>query len=89
MDLIYGPASNIGKEEFWIEFNDLGNFKEGAWCIGGDFNEVLYSADRNGKRGSNAQKRNFHDWISEFGLIDIPINNIQFTWSKWQRKCNL
>lgn len=25
--------------------------------------------------------RNFHDWISEFGLIDIPINNIKFTWS--------
>lgn len=25
--------------------------------------------------------RNFHDWVTEFGLIDIPINNIHFTWS--------
>lgn len=39
---IYGPASNIGKEEFWIELNDLGNLTKCKWCIGGDFNEVLY-----------------------------------------------
>lgn len=44
---IYGPASNIGKEELWLELNNLGNLPEGACCIGGDFNTVLYSKDRN------------------------------------------
>lgn len=46
---IYGRASNIGKEEFWIESNDLGNLTEGAWCIGADFNEVLYQLTEMGE----------------------------------------
>lgn len=73
---IYGPASNIGKEEYWIELNDLGNLTEGKWCIGGDFNEVLYSEDRKGRSSSNSQRRNFHEWLSDFGLIEVPTNNI-------------
>lgn len=73
---IYGPASNIGKEEYWIELNDLGNLTEGNWCIGGDFNEVLYSEDRKGRSSSNSQRRNFHEWLSDFGLIEVPTNNI-------------
>lgn len=28
---------NNGKEEFWIELNNLGNLIEGARCIGGEF----------------------------------------------------
>lgn len=29
------------KRNFWIELNDLGNLDDGAWCVGGDFDEVL------------------------------------------------
>lgn len=32
---IYSLSSNRGKEEFWIELNDLGNLVEGTWWIGG------------------------------------------------------
>lgn len=38
LSCIYGPSTNRGKEEFWIELNDLGNLIEGDWCIGADFN---------------------------------------------------
>lgn len=31
----------MGKEEFWTELINLGNLVEGAWCVGGDFNEIL------------------------------------------------
>lgn len=68
-----------GKENFWVELNDLGNLSEGAWCIGGELNEVLYSEDQKGRRRSNAHRMNFHEWVNEFGLIDLPIHNIQFT----------
>lgn len=44
---IYGPSSNRGKDEFWTELYDLGNS-----MVFGDFNEVLYSEDRNVRRGS-------------------------------------
>lgn len=32
---IYSLSSNGGKEEFWIELNDLSNLVEGTWWIGG------------------------------------------------------
>lgn len=51
---VYGPPSNRGKEEFWIELYDLGSLIEEPWCIGGDFNEVLYLEDRKGRRVSTA-----------------------------------
>lgn len=44
---IYGSSSNRGKDEFWTELYDLGNS-----MVFGDFNEVLYSEDRNVRRGS-------------------------------------
>lgn len=40
---IYGPSYNRGKQEFWTELFDLGNLSDGIWCVGGDFNKVLYS----------------------------------------------
>lgn len=42
--------------------NDLGNFIEGAWCDGGDFNESLYSGDRNRGAFSSIPMANFHSW---------------------------
>lgn len=76
---IYGPFYNRAKEEFWTELFDLGNLTDGVWCVGGDFNKVLYSEGRNGRRSSYIQMRNFHDWVTEFALIDIPIKNLQYT----------
>lgn len=35
----------------------------------GDFNEVLYSADRNMRRSSNVQTRKFHDWVTELVFL--------------------
>lgn len=43
---IYGPPSNRGKSDFWIELNDIGNLVDGPWCIGGDFSDILYPSDR-------------------------------------------
>lgn len=78
---IYGPASNFMARGHWVELNDLSNLSEGAWCICGDFSEVLYSEDRSGNSQSYTHKMTIHDWISEFGLIYLTIQNIQYTWS--------
>lgn len=70
--------------EFWIELNDLGNVIEGAWCVGGDFNEILYSGDMNMGAGSGTQMGNVHSWILDFALIDPPLQNIGYTWSNFR-----
>lgn len=47
-------AMNTGKEECWTELNNLGNLVEGAWCVVGDFNQILYKTERNGSTTSTA-----------------------------------
>lgn len=36
------------------------------------------------ERSSNIQMRKFHEWVIEFALIDIPIKNLQYTWSNFR-----
>lgn len=78
---IYDPSSNRGKDEFQTELFDLGNLTKGAWRLGGEFNEVLYSEDKNGRRNSDVQIRKLHKWVTNFALIDIPIKKQQYTLS--------
>lgn len=54
------------------------------WCIGGDLYKVLYLEDRNGRRVSSAQSKNFHEWVTHFALIDNLIKNVQYTWSNFK-----
>lgn len=60
--------SNRGKEEFWTELNDPGNLAKGAWCVGGDFNEVLHSLDRS---SFNAQLKKVQ-WLGVWFCSDRP-----------------
>lgn len=70
-----------GKENFWVELNDLGNLSEGAWCIGGELNEVLYSEDQKGRRRSNAHRNprvGQRIWSYRFTYSQRPVYVIQF-----------
>lgn len=81
---IYGPPLNMGKLEFWTELNDIGNLVLGPWCVGGDFNEILFPSDRKGQSRITRNSKCFHDWIAEFALIDLPLPNLQHTWSNFR-----
>lgn len=53
------------------------------WCVGGDFNELLFSEDRNRPAASTSQMANFHAWVSAFNLSDLPLQYTHFTWSNF------
>lgn len=59
--LVFMVLPRTGEKRIFELKNDLGNLIEGGWCIGEDFNEVLYSEDRNGRRSSSVQRRKFHE----------------------------
>lgn len=67
LSCIYVPSTSIGNEDFRI--NDLGYLIDGAWCVGGNSNEDLYSGDHNRCTGSSVQMSNFHSSVSEFALV--------------------
>lgn len=73
-----------GTFEFWTELKDLGNLLEGGWCIGGDFNEVLFTSDRSGRRRPNPHMETFKEWVSDFNLIDLTLQQGDHTWSNFR-----
>lgn len=52
--------------------------------MGGDFNEILYASDRKGCTRLNAHSDRFHNWISDFSLLDWPMTNLRHTWSNFR-----
>jgi len=64
---------------------ELGRVRDGwsgPWCLGGDFNEILYVYERNtGVCPSNAMAE-FRDFINQKALVDLSLRGGDFTWSR-------
>jgi hypothetical protein len=53
-------------------------------CVCGDFNEVRYAEERRSLRGDGAAvaTQYFNVFITDNGLIDLPLCGRRFTWYK-------
>ena len=70
---VYGPVENNLRESFWEELGAIKGLWDGPWCVGGDFNEVLFPNERaRGGRLSNSMRR-YSDILYELDLIDLPL----------------
>ena len=52
--------------------------------MGGDFNVVRFPSERLGSNSFIAAVQEFSNFISEQGLIDLPLQGGAFTWSNSQ-----
>ena len=77
---VYGPVENSDREAFWEELGSIKGLWEGPWCVGDDFNEVLfpYESSRGG-RLSNSMRR-FSDIMNDLDLRDLPLQGGPYTW---------
>jgi hypothetical protein len=78
---VYG--SNVDRERslMWDELTGIRNWWGVPWCVGGDFNVVRFPSERMGSVGFSPAMYDFSDFISDHGLIDIPLSGGNFTWS--------
>jgi hypothetical protein len=60
----------------WDELVGLMSWWEMPWCIGGDFNVVRFPS-----AGFSAAMEEFSDFIFLHNLVDLPLDDGQFTWS--------
>nr|XP_023922896.1 uncharacterized protein LOC112034312 [Quercus suber] len=65
----------------WEELSVLSSWWNVPWCVGGNFNVVRFPSERAGATVFTAAMLEFSKFISEQGLIDIPLEGGTFTWS--------
>ena len=77
---IYGPNSVRDSRFLWEELFGLNSWWNVPWCVGGDFNVVRFLSERSSPTSFTAAMREFFNFISKQGLIDIPLQEGSFTW---------
>lgn len=78
-----------GKKLLWEEIVNVKKVKGGErWCLLGDFNSIKSPTERKRVDGynMNEEMQIFGEFISEAGLIDLPLIGRKFTWYKSDRK---
>ena len=78
---VYGPQSDRERSLMWDELSGLASWWGTPWCVGGDFNVVRFPTERLGGEALTPAMLDFSDFISTFGLVDIPLEGGSFTWS--------
>ncbi|XP_071741078.1 uncharacterized protein [Rutidosis leptorrhynchoides] len=76
---VYGPHSDVKKQEMWFALDSLLRSIDSAWVVCGDFNEVRNQSDRLSCDFHQCRATRFNDFITMNNLIEIPINGKRFT----------
>lgn len=77
---MYGPS--LGGQlldEFLSELEVIRGRREVPWCIGGDFNEVLFLNKRNKVARRTRGMDAFGDFADQNDLIAVPLSGAQYT----------
>jgi hypothetical protein len=78
----YDPCSPTGRAEFtsWLYNLDASDYA--LWLMVGDFNLMRSPKNQNRPGGDSNNMLLFNDIISHLDLVEVPLNNRAFTWSK-------
>ena len=76
---VYGPIERRLRESFWEELGSISGLWEEPWCVGGDFNEILYPNERTREGKISNSMRRFSDVLNDLGLRDLPLQGGPYT----------
>lgn len=84
ISVVYGLMDSNLFSVFLDELDMLKPSSKLPWCIGGDFNEVLFLDEKsNGGRRTKSMEL-FGDFVDRNNLLDFPCSGPRFTWSHFQ-----
>ncbi|XP_026440567.1 uncharacterized protein LOC113339529 [Papaver somniferum] len=81
---VYGPNKPHERSSLWEELDNVCNFWDLPWCLGGDFNTVLNCNEKKGCSKTTRSMENFSHFIDEHDLVDLPLKGARYTWSNHQ-----
>ena len=79
---IYGPQARGDKLQMLDELRRVRDGWGGPWCLGGDFNEILYVNERNTGVCPSSAMAEFREFINQRALVDLPLRGGDYTWSR-------
>ena len=79
---VYGPNDYRERKHLWEELFSLVAYCAEAWCIGGDFNITRRIQERFPQGRVTRGMRKFNNFIDMSQLMEIPLSNGRFTWSR-------
>ena len=69
---VYASPYYVERRSLWRELEEFGNEVEGPWCVGGDFNAILFENERRSTRKEySLVDKDFSNWYGESGLSHI------------------
>jgi hypothetical protein len=84
---IYGEPRWEDKYKTWDKLRELNNNSDLPWVVFGDFNEILFSHE---KEGGNPRPqpymKNFREVLMDYNLEDIGFMGDPFTWKRGQMR---
>ena len=81
---VYGPFTREERECLWEELGAIRGIWEDPWCLGGDFNIILFQRERSRQGRLTAAMRRFAQIVDELELVDLPMQGGLFTWNRGQ-----
>nr|XP_009603407.1 exodeoxyribonuclease-like [Nicotiana tomentosiformis] len=77
---VYGPHTNLEREEIWHELGAVRGLSDEQWVIGGDFSVCRFESERHNYVRRSRAMRGFTDVIQDLCLVDLPLQGAYFTW---------
>lgn len=70
---VYGPHTNLEREDLWNELGAVRGIWEDQWVICGGFNVCRFESEKHNCIRRSRVMRGFSDVIRDLCLVDIPL----------------
>lgn len=78
---VYGPSEETLKQPFIRELRFMSSLIAFPWLLAGDFNLHRWLTDRSATMANFNLMELFNQFISEVGIMEVPLRNRKYTWS--------
>ncbi|KAJ9693798.1 hypothetical protein PVL29_009659 [Vitis rotundifolia] len=78
---VYGPFTKAEREGMWEELGAIRGRWDDPWCLGGDFNVILFQQERSSQSRISSAMRRFAETVDDLELVDLPLQGGEFTWN--------
>ena len=80
---VYASPNPVKRRSLWRKLKEIQSTVVGPWCVGGDFNSILFENERRSrKRVVSSVDRDFYSWFEYSGLSHIHTAGPFFTWRR-------